>query len=138
MLVDVQGAVKAGNLSSFEWVNIKGVLVRRPAMTSEIKNILRAHGLHQPHVATVPRPIPDFLGDESKKVGVDPKKFDDDLETCAKCGRKCKLDQCAPAAAAASSSSSSDGSSTAQGSASGGDGSSSTANGSSSAGSSAV
>ena len=116
MVVAVQSAVKAGNLSKFEWVRVQNLLVRRPVMTDEVKNILRSHGMHQPHAATTPKP-----------------DFTDGAETCGRCGRKCRLEECAPAATAASGSSSSDGSAAAQGSASGGGGSS-TATGSSSAG----
>jgi uncharacterized membrane protein YgcG len=118
MVVAVQSAVKAGNLSKFEWVRVQNLIVRQPVMTDEVKSILRAHGMHQPHAATTPKP-----------------DFTDGAETCGRCGRKCRLEECAPAAAAAaaSGSSSSDESAAAQGSGSGGGGSS-TATGSSSAG----
>ena len=125
MVVAVQSAVKTGNLNKFEWVRVHNLLVRQPVMTDEVKDILRAHGLHQPHVATVPKPT--ISGDV---------KWSDNPETCGKCGRACKLEECAPAVAATSSSS---GSSAAQGSApDGNDGLASASIGSSSAGGSAV
>jgi hypothetical protein len=124
MVVAVQSAVKTGNLNKFEWVRIHNLLVRQPVMTDEVKNILRAHGLHQPHVATVPKPT--ISGD---KWSLNP-------ETCGKCGRACKLEECAPPVAATSSS---NGSSAAQGSAPDGNDDLASANvGSSSAGGSAV
>ena len=52
VVLDVQGEVKAGRLKEFEYVQVMGLIVKRPKVTDGIKAIMRKHGLDKPHKAS--------------------------------------------------------------------------------------
>ena len=92
MVVDVQGEVKAGRLKEFEYVQVLGLIVKRPVMTDEVKTIMRKHGLDKPHKASSDQKLYKFAN----------------FAPCSCCGRKCRAVDCKPADTADGGGSSSD------------------------------